>query len=391
MSAPQQPPRGPAPYGQPGPGSQPGPNGQPGMPNPNPYGQPAPAPHQGWPNPYQPGPYAQPMPYGMYPPDPRWRPSPLPIESVEYQQLLRGPRYRGWRPVLALLLCLVFALGAQVVLGIILAVIVIAAGGDLNSLLDTLSSKSMGPLAFGYVIAGLISLIPSAMFANWIVHGIRPRFLSSVAGGFRWGWLLRCLMITVPLFVIYLGLQFLVGWDYGPRPQHWGVLLIMVVIAIPFQSAGEEYAFRGFILQNVGAWFRNPKVGLVVAMVPSIVLFALAHGSFDPWTFLDLAIFAASSCILVWRTGGLEASIALHATNNVAIMIATLLFGGWAAAFVSSDTHSSPLAPLVTLVVNGVAVVLILWMAKRRRLQRTYQPLPAQQPAPMIMQQPAGY
>ena len=396
MSAPQQPPGpasdGPAPYGSDPYGA--GPRPQPGQPvpggQPNPYGQADGQPGTfGRPNPYNPAggqsgpvnPYGQPMPPHAQPGlGPGWQPSPLPDGPRDYQQMLRGPRYRGWRPVLAILLCLGFALGAQMVLGIALVIIVIASGGDLNSMLATLTAEEMGPLAFGYVMAGLICLIPSAMFANWIAHGIRPKFLSSVAGGFRWRWLSRCLMITVPLFAIYLGVEFLIGWDYGPRPQHWVALLIMVVIGIPFQSAGEEYAFRGFILQNVGAWFRNPKVGLAVAMIPSIVLFALAHGSFDPWIFLDLAIFATSSGILLWRTGGLEASIALHATNNVAIMIPTILFGGWANAFVSSKSQGSPLVPLATLIINGLAVLVILQLAKREHLQRTYRPQPIAAP-----------
>jgi membrane protease YdiL (CAAX protease family) len=208
------------------------------------------------------------------------------------------------------------------------------------------------------------------MLASWITNRIRPRYLSSVAGGFRWGWLLRCLMITVPLFVIYLVLQFLIGWDYQPKPRQWVALLIIVVIGIPFQSAGEEYAFRGLVLQNVGSWFANRKVALVVSIIPSVLLFALAHGSFDPWVFADLAIFAISSCILAWRTGGLEASVALHATNNVTLMIATILFGGWADAFISQGTKGDPLMPLATLVVNGLSVTLILWMA----LQRIYRP-----------------
>jgi len=242
----------------------------------------------------------------------------------------------------------------------------------------------MGPLTFSVVIIGLVGLIPSAMFASWIVNGVRPRYLASVAGGFRWRWLLRCLMITVPIFLIFLALQFVTGWSSGPRPAHWGVLLIMVIIGIPFQSAGEEYAFRGLLLQNVGAWFKNPRVGLVVAMIPSMVLFALAHGSHDPWVFSDLAIFALSSCIAAWRTGGLEASIALHASNNVLLMIATLLFGGWDDAFVSSNTIGSPIEPLSTLVVNGVCVALILWQARRVRLQRRYQPVPHQLPSQQV-------
>lgn len=306
----------------------------------------------------------------------------MPTGPVEYQHLVRGGRYVWWRPLLTLLLCAGFDLVVQLIAGVGVVVISVAAGADVADVLRRLSdTSSMGPLTFSVVIIGLVGLIPSAMFASWIVNGVWPRYLGSVAGVFRWGWLLRCLMITVPVFLIFLGLQFVTGWSSGHRPAHWGILLIMVIIGIPFQSAGEEYAFRGLLLQNVGAWFKNPRVGLVVAMIPSMVLFALAHGSHDPWVFSDLAIFALSSCIAAWRTGGLEASIALHASNNVLLMIATLLFGGWDDAFVSSNTVGSPIEPLSTLVVNGVCVALILWQARRVRLQRLYQPRQQQLPA----------
>lgn len=331
---------------------------------------------------------AQPVAPGY--PVPAWAKvrDPMPTEPVEYQQMLRGPRHAWWRPLLTVLLCVVFVLVVQVVAGFVVGAIAVATGTDVNQVMQRMSdTSSMVPLNFSVVIIGLVGLIPSAMFASWIVNGVRPRYLASVTGGFRWRWLLRCLMITVPIFLIYLGLQFVIGWGNSPRPGHWGILLIMVLIGIPFQSAGEEYAFRGLILQNVGSWFKNPIVGLVAAMIPSMVLFALAHGSHDPWVFSDLAIFALSSCVAAWRTGGLEASIALHATNNVLLMIATLLFGGWNAAFVSSATVGSPIEPLSTLVVNGICVALILWQAKRVRLQRRYQPKPQLAPA---WQPPAG-
>ena len=302
---------------------------------------------------------------------------PMPTLPVEYQQLVRGGRYAWWRPLLTLLLCVAFDLVVQVVAGFAVGAIAVLTGTDVSEVVRKLSdTSSMGPLTFSVVIIGLVGLIPSAMFASWIVNGVRPRYLASVAGGFRWRWLLRCLMITVPVFVIYLGLQLVTGWGSSGRPQDWGILLIMVIIGIPFQSAGEEYAFRGLILQNVGAWFKNPRIGLIIAIIPSMIFFALAHGSHDPWVFSDLAIFALSSCIAAWRTGGLEASIALHATNNVLLMIATLLFGGWNDAFVSSATVGSPIEPLSTLVVNGVCVALILWQARRVRLQRLYHPRP---------------
>ncbi len=350
MTEPQQPHQVPAPSG---------PDGTPGPP-PDGYGWPA-VPVPAW---------------ARVPADP------MPDGPREYHQLVRGRRYAWWRPLLALLLCAGFALSAQVVLGIALVVVVLATGGSPMAALNRMASgQAMDALTFSYVVAGLISLIPSAMLASWIVNRIRPRFLSSVAGGFRWGWLLRCLVICVPIFVAYLIVQFALGWDYQPKPRQWVALLIIVVIGIPFQSAGEEYAFRGLILQNVGSWFANRIVGLVVAIIPSVILFALAHGSFDPWVFADLAVFAVSSCFLAWRTGGLEASIALHATNNVTLMVATILFGGWADAFIGQGTTGDPLMPLATLVVNGLSVAGILVWSRRIGLQRVYRPAADPTPA----------
>jgi membrane protease YdiL (CAAX protease family) len=293
--------------------------------------------------------------------------------------MVRGNTFRWWRPLLVFLLCAVFGFFAQIVLAIVAVVIKIAMGGDPLDFVDALAlTGPMDALTFGYVAAGLASLIPAAMFASWIVHGVRPRFLTSVAGGFRWGWLLRCLVITGPIFAIYLGINFLLGWDYGPKPPQWIALLILVVIGIPFQSAGEEYVFRGIILQNVGGWIRRPLVAVIVASVPAVLLFAFAHGGFDPWVLADLSVFALGACVVTWRTGGLEAAIALHATNNVLLMISTILFGGWAGAFVTESTQGSPLSVLGTLAVQGVSVALILWQAKRLGIQRTFQPVAAQ-------------
>ena len=49
----------------------------------------------------------------------------------------------------------------------------------------------------------------------------------------------------------------------------------------------------------------------------SATLFALAHGGQEPALFADRFAFGVVASWLVWRTGGLEASIALHAANNL--------------------------------------------------------------------------
>ena len=217
-------------------------------------------------------------------------------------------------------------------------------------------------------------LIPASGLSIWIVHGIRPGFLSSVAGRIRWRWLLRCVAVILPLWAIYVGLAAVVTPFTSPRPDHWVALLLLVLLMTPLQAAGEEYFFRGWIMQNVGAWFARPMVGLVVSIAVSAVVFSTLHLSPDPWVLSSIACLAVASGIAAWRTGGLEAGIAMHAVNNMLALSILVIFGGWSQAFIRTDTTGTPEMLFLAVAVNGTALGLILWQAKRAGLQPHYQP-----------------
>ena len=85
-----------------------------------------------------------------------------------------------------------------------------------------------------------------------------------------------------------------------------------------------------------------------------------------------------ASGIAAWRTGGLEAGIAMHAVNNVLAFGVVLLFGGWEEAFVGTDTKGAPAVLILALLVHGGALALILWQARRIGLQTVYRPAPIQ-------------
>jgi hypothetical protein len=127
-------------------------------------------------------------------------------------------------------------------------------------------------------------------------------------------------------------------------------------------------------MQNVGSLFRRPLVGLVVSLTISVVTFSAAHGSPDIWVLADLGAFALTAGILTWRTGGLEAAIVIHAVNNIGVFFVVLSAGGWDHAFVGADTKSSPLAAVLSIAAHLVALVLILWQARRAGIQRRYLP-----------------
>jgi len=176
------------------------------------------------------------------------------------------------------------------------------------------------------------------------------------------------------VWVLYIGLGFLIDRPGSDRPAEWVVLLFLVVFMTPLQAAGEEYFFRGWILQNVGSWFKRPMLSLIVGTAVSATAFSAAHGSPDPWILGSLAVFAISCCLLTWRTGGLEAAIAIHAVNNIAAFATVLNFGGWEEAFIGGDTKGDPLQFALDAAVQVIAFALIWWQAKRVGLDPWFRP-----------------
>ena len=232
----------------------------------------------------------------------------------------------------------------------------------------------IGPGGYLLTTLSLIVLIPAAMLSIWAVHRIRPGFLSSVAGRIRWRWLLRCAVVLAPLWVLYLTVSTLVEPPQSGRPEQWWVLLVMAVLLTPGQAAAEEYVFRGWITQNVGAYVARPMVALVVSTAIGAAAFAAAHGSPDPWVLADLALFAVVASILTWRTGGLAAAIVMHTVNNIGVFVVTVTIGGWAEAFVGEGTRGTPLAFGVSVLLHGSALALIWWQATRVGLDPWFRP-----------------
>ena len=240
--------------------------------------------------------------------------------SDAYPQLLRTPSRRWWKPLIGLCLA-TFTV-------IMLSIAVVLAASAVGALLgvedpfsdDALSADTpLGLLANNLSIA---MILPAVLFAVFAVHRERPGWLSSVEGVLRWDLLGRLFAVALALVMVFFAATFVVPpvglGDFDPPPA--GRLLgLFAVIALttPLQAAAEEYGFRGYLTQAMCSWFSRPSRGTVVAGVVTAFLFALAHGSQDPWLFSDRLAFGLVASWLAWRTGGLEAAIALHVANNL--------------------------------------------------------------------------
>ena len=276
-----------------------------------------------------------------------------------YVHQMRGPRHRGWRPLVALVLLLVLTM---LFMGAVTVPFGLAGG-----LPDDFEKLDLSVPSQLWMNLTLAALIPASMIATRIAYG-RPRGrLFSVTGRLRWGWLLQCMALVAPLWVVYLAASWVVfGQEVLPRPEAWIGLLVVTLLTTPLQAAGEEVAFRGLVVQAVGAWIRSPVVALAVSTAVSAAIFVAAHGSMDVWIWIDIGSLAVAACWLAWRTGGIEAGIALHVVNNLAVTFAGILLGGLEESYVDTETTGSPVSATMSVVVMTIATALILWLAKRR-------------------------
>jgi membrane protease YdiL (CAAX protease family) len=280
--------------------------------------------------------------------------------SRPYLQVFLGSWHRWWRPWAGMALFTLLSVAATIALlfGPVIA-------GVLDD--DALASELDDPAVFGLLNLTLAALIPASLFTAWAVHRVRPGFVSSVVGRLRWGWLLAFHAIAFVVVIVSFALSSFIpvdepsaAADIGGDLVPWATfapLALVILLTTPLQAAGEEYAFRGYLAQAIGAWAR--RWTWVPVLVTSF-LFALAHGPQDPALFVDRFLFGLVAAVLTIRTGGLEAAIALHVMNNVVVMLVSAAFGDL------GRTLEAQNAPWSIVLVDGVqlglflAVVLVL-------------------------------
>ncbi|WP_285107221.1 type II CAAX endopeptidase family protein [Promicromonospora sp. MEB111] len=313
-------------------------------------------------------------------------PQVLPSGPREYPQALRGPRHRWWRPLVGLAAVTV---GVIVVFGAMLLyalvwIVAQALGTQLPDPGSVTDAWFVSPAGLLVTNLGLALGIPLALVATW-AQARRAGLVSSVLGRVRWRLLLgglgMSLLLLVPLTIGTSILMALLGapdagagagsgadeaglWPLTPA-SGWLVLALVILLTTPLQAAGEEYFFRGWLTQWIGSMLRRRWVAVLVPAAASALLFAMAHGAQSPWLFADRLVFGLVASLLVWRTGGLEVAVALHAANNLVAFGLAIAYDGLQDSLLITEV--APSEGAVSIGVTLVTTVALLWWARRRR------------------------
>ena len=287
------------------------------------------------------------------------------IPSTYARGMKEQPRYKWWKPIVAVLLAFVLVIAFFLVLGIIVLVAGAAIGSitaqDFTQLADgtyTLSNIDLtGESSDSYLgiegddAAGLagafisvIIMIP-AMWLSCKILGLGKlgRF-SSVEGKLRWRRIAAtfpwALLVAVVFAAISIGITFAVDGTIG-EVRFPLAALIVIIILCPLQCAAEEYVFRGFLMQTFASWI--PAV--IIPLILQAVFFGIAH-TYSILGVIGVAITGLFTGYLALKIGGIEASICMHTANNYLSFI-------MGAVIVAQETQST-----VSAVDFGIDVLL---------------------------------
>jgi membrane protease YdiL (CAAX protease family) len=303
--------------------------------------------------------------------------------------MLRTWNYAWWKPVLGVVLVVVgMVVVAPALFLPILIVGVMIEGGDFWASFEKAATlEAVGPASLLYLNLTLGSAILVTWLVMRVLHRMRPRWLTSVVPKMRW----RLLGVFVAISVVALVAQLVVGLAVQalvPGESETDVtgglneftattvvLAVVVLLTTPLQAAGEEYVFRGYLMQAVGSLSNNRWVALLV----TATLFATAHGVQNFPLFFDRLMFGLIAGWLVIRTGGLEAGIAMHVLNNFFALGYALLFADLSASLNVSEVGWENIP--VTLTQATVYAALVLWVSRRMDVQRRTRP-PLRGPEP---------
>lgn len=244
-----------------------------------------------------------------------------------------SPKYKWFKPLLAVILAaafyglLIIIVGlCQYLAGLGFPGVEEAVGTATNN--DNYIKEDMtDPLQVFFMCAMVGIMIPAAGLAAKITGLGGMESLSSVEGGLRWNRIAKLILPVLAITLVFttvipLAVSILDGGlDQMGTPTFAPAGLIAILLFVPFQCAGEEYIYRGLLQKALGSWIPIP----IVVILIQAALFGISHG------YNDLGNLAIVVDGILWgalavKTGGLEATICLHAANNVTSMMLGSIF-----------------------------------------------------------------
>lgn len=251
--------------------------------------------------------------------------------EMSYHRLSHvNPRARWFTPVLEGLLIT----GIYFVLLLVASLVLLTFAVMLRIPYDYLTNQQRiyanifkTPLIFITLLITAIPVIPAIFIARLITNFKPLGLIHSIVGRIRWSYLgvfLGFGFLIVGLYYVgFLAQTGSLTTQNSVHPLDSGMFwlyLVLILLLVSFQCYAEELLFRGYLMQTVGRWLKNPAWAIIL---PAPIFMAVHN--YGLWGRLVVLATGLITGFLCWYTGGLEAGIALHIAINVPIFILGLL------------------------------------------------------------------
>ena len=261
-------------------------------------------------------------------------------------------KYRWYRPIIVAATAFAF----YTIMGVaLLILVIIVGGGDYSSIQEIVDGGYDSFNAYS-ATGALITLgstalfIPAIAVANFVAGGRTFKSYESSRGGWNYRIFFKCLFIALVLAAVPITIDNLFFIGRMSENQFTVLGFILCTILGPMQCIGEEFFFRGVIMQGFGSWFRIP----ILAIVLQAAVFASMH-PYDAIGVTEIAISGICMGLVAWISRGIEASSAIHICNNMAIFYSV----GFGYGYISTETSIHDFVLSVCIEVLYVAVIFI--------------------------------
>lgn len=228
-----------------------------------------------------------------------------------------------------LLVFFVAFLGGQFI-GAIPLVVAMVIGAARNGGNIIKPDNSMDLTAYGIdpnlgLVLMVIPFLVMLFIAILLIKGYHNRTIKQVingGGAFRWKRFWTGIIIWGAYSAVTLIIALLAdpgNFEFNFNLASFIPLVLISVLLIPFQAGTEEFFFRGYLAQGVGAWTKNR---ILVIIIPA-VLFALLHSAnpevkdFGFWiTMPSFLLFGIFFGLITVLDDGIELAVGVHSVNN---------------------------------------------------------------------------
>jgi uncharacterized protein len=241
--------------------------------------------------------------------------------------------------------------------------------GDTSKSLTAKNLNMSDAMFLGLEMFTSIGLTIGVIVAAWLIQKRSWKSLITAYSNVRWE---RFFFGNLLWLGLMIGAELI---TYAMNPDNYVfqfqatqvvALLIVSILTIPLQAAGEELIFRGYLMQGIGWGTKRPWIALILTSVGFGCLH-LANPEIDKYgqefviTYIITGLFFG---IITLMDDGLELAIGVHTINN--IYNAVLVTFPASALELPTAFRIKVLDPWMVFGVSVVFYALFIWICAKK-------------------------